>query len=266
MFDMIVGTSIGGATALFLSQYKQHSIHDTFTQMTNYDVVKNIAPKSLWDRLAGSIQTCPIYNGAGKRNTFANFLKVKKMKDLAIPCAVTTYNLKESDPRVFCSWEEKDGDYDPLLLAQATTAAPTYFPPVKIDNEWHADGGIACNNPSAIAYSLAKEYFEENSDIKILSIGTGKYDGCWNDHDDLDGWGPPAWVFNGLIDMLISAPGQAVTMNMEELLEEKFFRLNCTEIDNIKIDDITRCNVQKLKDAADNLFEANKDRITEFLK
>ena len=61
-------------------------------------------------------------------------------------------------------------------VARATSAAPTYFKPMKIDGLEYLDGGFGTNNPSIEIYDEVRK-MNNNSDkcAKIvLSIGTGK--------------------------------------------------------------------------------------------
>jgi patatin-like phospholipase/acyl hydrolase len=65
--------------------------------------------------------------------------------------------------------------------ARATTAAPTYFPPILISppycddaGGYYIDGGIRHNNPSALALEEACEHWPNIKKICIVSIGTGK--------------------------------------------------------------------------------------------
>jgi predicted acylesterase/phospholipase RssA len=67
-------------------------------------------------------------------------------------------------------------------VARATTAAPTYFPPMRLqtgDRELVLiDGGVVANNPASIAYfeALHQADAEErpDPDFLVLSLGTGR--------------------------------------------------------------------------------------------
>ena len=66
-------------------------------------------------------------------------------------------------------------------MGRATTAAPTFFKPMRIGNDLFSDGGIGYNNPAEEGYDevLHKEGFYNNHDDRkvpiclFLSIGTG---------------------------------------------------------------------------------------------
>lgn len=64
-------------------------------------------------------------------------------------------------------------DYQIWQVAQATAAAPSYFPPVKIDGEEFLDGAFGVNNPSQMASEELSTMYDTN-DICLVSIGSGR--------------------------------------------------------------------------------------------
>ena len=80
--------------------------------------------------------------------------------------------------------EERSFDRNPALahdipiwkVARATSAAPTYFKPMKIDGLEYLDGGFGANNPCVEIYDEVRK-MNNNSDkcaSIVLSVGTGK--------------------------------------------------------------------------------------------
>lgn len=63
-------------------------------------------------------------------------------------------------------------------VARATTAAPTYFDPIPIQNNTFGDGGLGSNNPvQEIFWEVATMHGNDGSVINlIVSIGTGQAD------------------------------------------------------------------------------------------
>ena len=63
-------------------------------------------------------------------------------------------------------------------VARATSAAPTYFPPEKIETsdplQYYAliDGGVVAGNPSMCAYAEAVKM--GNPEVLMVSLGTGE--------------------------------------------------------------------------------------------
>jgi hypothetical protein len=70
-------------------------------------------------------------------------------------------------------------DRDQTLIwqaARATSAAPAFFPPAKVDIPspagWYVDGGVRANNPSWEAISEGKKHWKTRKCF-IVSVGTG---------------------------------------------------------------------------------------------
>ncbi|XP_078001229.1 calcium-independent phospholipase A2-gamma-like [Glandiceps talaboti] len=58
---------------------------------------------------------------------------------------------------------------------QASTAAPGYFEECKLGGSVHQDGGLMCNNPTAIALHECKQLWPTTPVQCIVSLGTGRY-------------------------------------------------------------------------------------------
>ena len=181
-FDMFAGTSTGALIIMILGLLKtsMKELSDIFDK----NVCGCIMDKSIWDKMLGLIQHKPKYDGKEKTNQIRKILGDRKFKDtngkyLVIP----TYDIENRVAQVFRS----DSVNDNLLaweIADATSAAPGYFPSVKIHNcnfkgkkidRWFIDGGVIANNPTMCAISEAKRILGKNSNrpIVVLNIGTG---------------------------------------------------------------------------------------------
>ncbi|MEM9991273.1 MAG: patatin-like phospholipase family protein [Bacteroidota bacterium] len=77
------------------------------------------------------------------RSFVQKYLPENDFKDLTIPTYIVTTNLKTGEEAVHHSGEL----YRPLL---ASISLPPYFSPIRIDESWHADGGIVNNFPSNV--------------------------------------------------------------------------------------------------------------------
>ncbi|KAL9044610.1 MAG: hypothetical protein Q9214_002264 [Letrouitia sp. 1 TL-2023] len=72
-------------------------------------------------------------------------------------------------------------DYPIWKIGRATSAAPAYFSPVKLeddnDESYFIDGGFGANNPSEEAYRSVKQLSSNNPAVVecLVSIGTGKH-------------------------------------------------------------------------------------------
>ncbi|CAK9197842.1 unnamed protein product [Sphagnum troendelagicum] len=114
---------------------------------------------------------------------------------------IPSFDIRIQEPILFSSWQANRDPIDnaPVeLVCQATSASPTYFPPVEFTltatrKEPHRakpfsliDGSLAINNPTGVAITQAiKEVqtdsakgrvkYKSFSDLLVLSLGTGQH-------------------------------------------------------------------------------------------
>ncbi|CAG8702305.1 33384_t:CDS:2, partial [Gigaspora margarita] len=173
LFNMIAGTSTGGIIATGLSApwfdivYEMVVINDT-----TIDVPKLIYDYSRPRFLASDLLN--IYKNEAE-NLFRTRLD-KVLTELVIPAANES-NLTKTHLFTRHNARKNPLENDTLVDAlMATTAAPTFFPPHKINNKGiFLDGGIHLNNPASEAYSEAIRYKVDEKKISVLSLGTGSY-------------------------------------------------------------------------------------------
>jgi hypothetical protein len=67
--------------------------------------------------------------------------------------------------------------------ARATSAAPTFFKPITINDVRYADGGTGYNNPTQLAIDEAYAIWENRPIGCLISIGTGLEDAIQLDQD-----------------------------------------------------------------------------------
>lgn len=252
-FDLICGTSIGGLTALLLG--KDEKLKNPSKYYTE-EVLKSIFNESLFDKIVGSVQFDPIYNGVGKAKMIDKYLPDSLMSEQKIKTAVISYKMGKAHPAIISSWDSKTSipgcsKWTLREAAAATSSAPVYFPSVCVGGDDYLDGGIGANNPSILAIAMAKEQFPGRP-IKLLSIGTGtwapKYGG-----NSTETWGGVQWITKGsLIDLMMSATSSHNTLACKMILENdgEFLRINNNNITDIGLDDIDKKSRDKLRSAA----------------
>ncbi len=137
--DLIVGTSAGGAVAVFYS--------------AGFDLatIQNIFRRSALRRIATPDLTGTGIIGQRRREKMLyRLLGDRTFADLTIPCAVVTTDLISGEMVVL-----HEGPLVPALLA--TTALPALFPPVPYGDRLLADGGILNNLPVDVAYEMGAQ-------------------------------------------------------------------------------------------------------------
>ena len=141
---------------------------------------------------------------------------------------------------------EEDDLINVADILDASSAAPCYFPSVSITNsdsinEYCIDGAIFANNPVDAAYADALQLYP-NTDIKILSIGTGS-----SDYPKL---GPESkqfgllhWILKGSLIELLIGINQDISdykvKSFAEALGHTYINVQESSV-NVAIDDITQ--------------------------
>lgn len=157
----------------------------------------------------------------------------------------------------------RDGSTKLTKAILSSCAAPVYFDPVRLDNDYLlCDGGLWANNPSILGLTEAISKFKKSIDeISILSVSTGNntisYKKKKNNWGVLTGWG-----HTKLIKYLLSLSAAGAT-NISNLLLGK----NYTRIDSnldYDIDDIE--NLDNLRAYASKCFFDSRNEIENFFK
>jgi len=174
VFDLISGTSIGGIIAIALTMgIKAKTIADCIENHGSSIFPANILNKSARIfrtkysniELRKSIETI-----LGKPNTKLRLNEIEKS------ILITAVSHTSSSPRLLRSkgLANREASSEYLIdAALATSAAPTYFPPHKINGDTLIDGGLIANAPDLISLIEAIRFTGRNlSEFQMLSIGT----------------------------------------------------------------------------------------------
>ncbi|MDF2691159.1 MAG: patatin [Gammaproteobacteria bacterium] len=176
---------------------------------------------------------------------------------------ITSYDIKTRTP-VFMtralSQTNPNSDLYMWQAARATSAAPTYFNPLKIKNHLLVDGGIFVNNPAGALYSHIVSRKEKN--ILLISLGTGVHKAevtsKYNNHGLLKwGWG------GKIVQTMMEASSNSVDMEMKLFLGDNYKRVQVSMDSNIKLDDTSKRNIQTLKSLGSRCIKENEPLINE---
>lgn len=165
-FDLIAGTSTGGiiaaALALGISAEKVLELY--------LENGKEIFPqRRKWSLLKGKYDTKPL------KEALEKVFQSKRVEDCKTRLIMPTFNLETGKTRVFKTPHAADLYFDKNLklvdCILATTAAPLYFRPHRMEGGVFIDGGVGANNPSLIALVEGITRCEWNvSDVCLLNI------------------------------------------------------------------------------------------------
>lgn len=166
MIDAVVGVSVGSIIAAKISEKKYTKIENEL--LNPFEIFRQKHSKS-----GGIFET--LYTGAGKTNALKRAFKSKKMADLLLPTAILTVKMQTGEAYAFTNYDINASNTTVTEIVDASSAAPIYFPAVKIHGEYYIDGGYVNNDPVFVAIEFAKKLWPEIplTDIAILSIGAG---------------------------------------------------------------------------------------------
>jgi predicted acylesterase/phospholipase RssA len=305
MFDIIAGTSTGGLIALGLTKPGSGGGPDLTAQEV-LDIYVRYGPKIFprvklrplrWDQLRTS---SPIvaqrlgafarparygnarYSREGLRALVQELLGTTRLSEAMADVIVPSYDWKAGRAFVFRSRGARNGDLiDPTMaqVALATTAAPTYFPALRLREPSRelvlVDGGVVANNPASVAYYEALYHASladrKDPDFLVVSLGTGTppepiptYEELWSRNWLRLGMGMLGIVFDGTSEIV------------DELLTEvirprhprsRYWRLN-TELRGVRLnlDEAEPAQVTGLMDLAERMIVDRRDDLIEMVE
>lgn len=139
--------------------------------------------------------------------------------------------------------------------AHASSAAPTYFEPVRLAGATLVDGGVFAINPAVCAYA------EADGDLDVLvSLGTGEHTRPLP-YERARGWGQLEWA-RPLIDVVFDGVADAADEQLSRLLGARYERLQ-TPLDEASddLDDASPENLAALRREAERLIAARDEQI-----
>jgi patatin-like phospholipase/acyl hydrolase len=228
LFDMLAGTSTGGIIALGLAKPGADGRPDKSAQ----DIVGlyetqggSIFPHSMRGRLHFEALAGSRYPSQGIETVLERYFGEVRLKDALKPVLVASYDIEKQLPIFFKSEKARssaDYDFTMCQVARATSAAPTYFPPQRIETndplQYYAliDGGVIANNPAMCAYAEAIKMGRAGDGVLIVSIGTGELRHPIK-YEDANRWGQLEWA-QPVLDVALQGSSETVDYQLQQLL------------------------------------------------
>ena len=208
----------------------------------------------------------PLFTDKYEAKPYEAFLRKmygdKQMQDLMIPTAFITYSTKDGMIYPVTSWNDKTAYI--WEGARASSAAPLYFQPYNFYGRSLIDGGVAANNPSLIAYALARQLYPNARKYHILSLSTAEQIFLYEPEDSLGGL--TGWA-NPLTKIFRDAALRTADYAMAEISDVSYTRIWIPESGRrIKLDETSNETINILFSTAEKLYEEKKDEIREFAR
>lgn len=236
-FDFFAGVSTGALVAAYVAK-NAGSVEWLAQHSYSAENMSKIFDKSLWDRMLGRVQNQPKYDGVNKREvieTIADGARINDISDKHL--LILAYDFINRELVTFKNNRGHDAAYNPLLaeICDAATAAPILYPTVATSEpkrRWLIDGALTTNDPSICAITEALAMGHSLEDIWLVSLGTGRpvHDLGQEQRDKIGrasrDWGIVGWLSNGLLDHMLSASSCVSFHQCEQLLGNRYLRIN----------------------------------------
>jgi predicted acylesterase/phospholipase RssA len=244
MVDVIAGTSTGAIIACALA--KPHAMPAARIA----EIYEQDGPKIFDAGLLRRIVTADgyineLYSDKGLVESLRTHLGDAKLSQATTRTLVTAYDLQARAELLLRS--DRD-DVSLVDAAHASSAAPTYFEPLRLGERTLVDGGVGAINPSLYAYAEAG-----GNPSLLLSLGTGSQTKPLP-YDEVKDWGKLEWAAP-IIDVVFDASADAVDSQLERLMDGNYIRLQTrlTEASDA-LDDASPENLAALRREAEKLI------------
>lgn len=233
-FDLVAGTSVGGLLALALAFEVPVAVVVTLFRERGSEIFSARGlPTSRVGRLIDLTRAVlgPKYSGDALRKALTEIFDGRRLEEAKHNLVVPAVNVSLSQTKVFKTphVDASAGDERVLAVdvAMATSAAPAYFPSVKVGRHLYADGGIFAVAPDQVALHEAEHFMGVPPErVEMLSIGTATAGYKPADGVDADD-GAVGWLSDGrLILTTVAVQQQHVESMLEDRLGPRYQRID----------------------------------------
>jgi hypothetical protein len=285
LFDLIAGNSIGGILALTLAKpdasgEPQFSAAEALAIYEEH--AAGIFRRRVWHRVPVLSLVVnmlrPKYAADGLEAVLDHYLGGCRLADAVTDVIVGAYDAEHGQPRLFSSrCCGLDGDPNSELLmrdaARATSAAPGFFPPVRLEGEKPGqgstliDGAFFAENPGLLAYADVLARQPQGCDVLLVSLGCGQTR-CRVPYPEARQWGFYKWGPH-MVRVSLGGASHLIDLELEQLLpprdgRRRFYRFqHPLEPGQESIDDISPGNLAALKVLARDMIHQESATLDE---
>ncbi|MEL6365082.1 MAG: patatin-like phospholipase family protein [Pseudomonadota bacterium] len=287
-FDLIVGTSTGGIIAAGLvapsPKDRRRPAMDAARLVDLYDRrgpeifarerFRNL--REALGRFSGRPLSQEKYDADPLERILGEYLGRAQMRDALTNVVLPAYDIEHRGTLYMRGRRDinrlnadKNGAHDFYFkdAARATSAAPTFFEPVRVRNLDNGDlytlvdGGVFANQPTLCALAQAKALGWALDDVKVLSLGTG-YQTRQYTYEQTKDWGPLQWInpnqATPILSIVMHGQADSSDWNAEQFLGKAHFTRIDAELERGKgmddMDDASRRNLDNLAELAGEMI------------
>jgi patatin-like phospholipase/acyl hydrolase len=222
LFKIIAGTSTGAILTAGLTlpdccgqpAYTAEQMSDLYFKEGPAIFDKNLIREG-WELFVTGVAK---YLASGIDEVLKKYFGAAKYKDQLCKLICAAYEAQQRQAWFFKNYDENDGARDTAYVCRASSAAPTYFPPLQNgENGCFIDGGVAANDPAVCAFAEAILMAKPGDDFLLVSIGTGKYERPYT-FQKLSGF--RLWDWAGtILDILMDSQPQVANYQLQKILQ-----------------------------------------------
>lgn len=307
LFNLIAGTSTGGILAAGLTMPKPNTKEPKYTAENLINIYRERGQEIFYEPFLEKIMKLddisrPKYSSDGRDKVLKEYFGNTPLQEAITEVFVTSYDIQLRAPVFFTSQtnkEEKNSRYYRKIssgftmhqAAMATSAAPTYFKPYKVEASAEhetqkkgfyalVDGGVFANNPTSLALMEAiidsKKPGKtplELKDILVVSLGTGSLTRRYN-YETASNWGLVGWV-QPLLNITLDGSSESVAVQLEQLLPKaqdrppQYYRFQALLDAGKGLDDMDNTepqNLKNLENLAEEIIDKEANKLDELCK
>jgi predicted acylesterase/phospholipase RssA len=250
LFDLVAGTSTGAIIACALTRPDPLPAEEI--AQIYVDEGPRIFDRSLLKRITSANGYLDErYDHAGLVAALERHLGGVRLADAQPDVLLTVYDLEAREARFL----DRDTTMSMVDAAHASSAAPSYFEPVRTAGSTLVDGGVFATNPALCAYAMAAEPVE-----LLVSLGTGEHTRRLP-YEEVRDWGRLEWA-RPILDVVFDATADAVDIQLSALIGDAYVRLQ-TRLDEASddFDDASPENLAALAREAERLIAEHDEEL-----
>jgi patatin-like phospholipase/acyl hydrolase len=250
LFDLVAGTSTGAIIACALTR------PDPLPAAEIARIYVEEGPEIFDPSLLKTITSAggyldERYDDAGLVASLERHLGGVDLADAEPDVLLTVYDL-EARESLFLDRETGMSMVD---AAHASSAAPSYFEPVRVGDLTLVDGGVFAINPAMCAYALAEEPVE-----LLVSLGTGLHTRRLP-YETVRDWGRLEWA-RPILDVVFDATADAIDLQLPALIGDAYVRLQTPLYEaSDDLDDASPENLAALAREAERLIAGHQEEL-----